>query len=370
MAWKKQRGLFHGMEKVFHGVENAREPGMDEVKWAWVLFLAATVALLVRLAMWFLPSPAVQHAERVLDAAGAGTDPEPVETGAAAEPAWPQELYERIEWAPLAPIDWKSPPPAAVEPAAPPPEEFHFRRTRWGMALAEVRAAEDGAPLRESERGLLYVVPTLELPSLLTYSFVQGLLIRARLAFSDPAGRDIPPLSVAQAQRRFLYLREQLRARYGEPVQETTHLPRDVSGLRRAAQKHGELARQYDTEIAEAEARLKKQREILERRFERWPNRTEMVARGLKSHERDLRDLKAWKQEALELAEKSRQGIREHRSADAVRPLVATRSARWPAARGVQDIELLLDLRPTVPRLEIRYQATQELPELRGMDDL
>jgi hypothetical protein len=322
----------------------------------------------------------VRHTERVA-AAVAAESPEALTAEVlapaghataegAAEPAWPVEIFERIEWAPLAPIDWKSPPAAAVEPAAPPPEEFHFRRTRWGMTLAEVRAAEGGEPLRESGQGLMYAVPTLALPSLLTYSFVQGVLLRARLAFSDPAGRDIPPLSVAQAPRRFLYLREQLRARYGEPLQATTHLPRDVSGLRRAVQKHGELARQYDTEIAEAEGRLKKQREILERRFERWPNRTEMVARGLKPHERDLRDLKAWKQEALELAAQSRKSIQEHRSADAVRPLVATRSARWPAARGVQDIELLLDLRPTVPRLEIRYQATQELPELRGMDDL
>ncbi len=45
---------------------------MDEFKWAWVLFVAASVAVLVRVALWFLPAPAVRHADRVTRAAGAG----------------------------------------------------------------------------------------------------------------------------------------------------------------------------------------------------------------------------------------------------------------------------------------------------------
>ena len=48
---------------------------MDEVKWAWVLFLAATLALLIRLSMWFLPAPGwrtekVDRAAEVVSAAG------------------------------------------------------------------------------------------------------------------------------------------------------------------------------------------------------------------------------------------------------------------------------------------------------------
>ena len=348
---------------------------MNDMKWAWALFVAASLAILIRTALWFRPERALEHVERV-EAAVAAESPEallaesPEVVPAEPEVAWPDEAVERTDWLPP-PVPLEiAPLPAEMAPTEAPPEEYHLRRTRWGMTLAEVRAAEAGEPLRESERGLMYATSTLELPCLLTYSFVQGGLVRARLAFSDPAGRDLPPLGVAQAQRRFLYLREQLESRYGEPVLQTVHLPRDVSGLRRTAQKQAELAQQYDAEIAEAEVRLKKQRELLERRYERWPNRTELVARGLKPHERDLRDLRAWKQEALALGEQSRRSIDAHRAADAAQPLVATMTARWPHARGIQDIELKLDLRGAVPRLDIRYEGARELPGLWQVDEL
>ncbi len=348
---------------------------MNDMRWAWALFVAASLALLIRTAVWFMPSPAAQHAERV-EAAVAADAPEallaeaPEVAPAELEAAWPDEAEERTDWLPPPEPVEIAPPAAELAPPKPPPEEYHLRRTRWGMTLAEVRAAEDGEPLRESARGLRYATSTLELPCLLTYSFVQGVLVRARLSFSDPAGRDLPPLSVAQAQRRFMYLREQLRTRYGEPVQQTVHLPRDVAGLKRTAQKQAELAQQYDAEIAEAEARLKKQRELLEQRYARWPNRAELVARGLKPHERDLRDLRAWKQEALALGEQSRRSIDERRAADAAQPLVATMTARWPHARGIQDIELKLDLRGAVPRLDIRYEGEHELPAIWQVDEL
>ena len=348
---------------------------MNDMKWAWALFVAASLAVLIRMALWFLPSSAARHSEKVVAAAEATSAvAPPAEAPAApdapAAPAWPDEAEERTDWlpppAPPEPLRLEAPP---AEPA-PPPEEFHFRRTRWGMTLDEVRASEPGEPLRESDRGLLYAVSTLDLPSLLTYSFVQGRLVRARLAFSDPAGRDIPPLSVAQAQRRFLYLRGQLRSRYGEPLQGTTHLPRDVSDLRRRAQKQDELAKQYDAEIAEAEQRLQKQRAVLEARFADWPNRAEVIARGLAPLERDLRDLRAWKQEATEEALKSRQSIQEHQVADSSRPLVATMTARWPFARGLHDIEIKLDFRSAAPRLDIRYEGTQTLPDFWQIDEL
>ena len=347
---------------------------MDDMKWAWALFVAASLAVLIRVGWWFLPAPALKHTEQVAAATEAANPPAsapPAAEPAAppAEPAWPDEAVERVEDRPAAPEAALAPPPPPAEPA-PPPEEFHFRRTRWGMTLAEVRAAEEGAPLRENERGLLYAVSTLELPSLLTYSFAQGRLVRARLAFSDPAGRDIPPLTVAQAQRRFLYLREQLRSRYGEPVQKTVSAPRDVSGLRRSAQKQDELARQYDAEIDEAGRRLEKQRALLENRYAHWPNRGEMVARGLASYERDLRELRAWKQEALELGARSRDTIRRHEDADRSSPLVATMTARWPFARDLHDIELKLDFRSGAPRLDIRYEAAQGLPGVWRMDEL
>lgn len=351
---------------------------MDEMKWAWVLFLVATLALLVRIAMWFLPSPAVRHSEQVSRAAegaptaalltGAAEAPAPAEkAGISAEPEWPEEMPEPTN-ASVAEAMRRFHPEARPPAPVPPSEVFHLRRVRWGMAIDEVRAAEPGAPLRESDRALLYATTTLEMPCLLTYGFVEGRLVRARLAFSDPEGKDIPPLTMAQAQRRFLYLREQLRSRYGVGVEKTTHLSRDVSELQRRAQKHDELVRQYDVEIAEAEERLKNQRALLAKRFARWSNPAARVAQAIAPYERDLNDLKNWKKEALENALRSRQDIRKFQEADAAQPLVATMTARWSFAREMHDIELKLDCRQAVPRLDIRYEGAQALPGWYGSE--
>ncbi len=343
---------------------------MDEMKWAWVLFVAATLALLVRLAMWFLPSPALRHSQKVSSAADSIPVSAPAERPAEAplprpmtETEGPAAAPQEEDWPVAEPV--RAPIPrmeAKTVPSGPPPEEFHLRHTRWGMSREEVRASEAEVPLRESESSLLYSTTTLEMPCLLTYSFAEGRLARARLSFSDPAGRDIPPLTVAQAQRRYLYLREQLRARYGEPVQKTVHMPRDVSGLRRSVQKQDELSAQYDLEIAEAEERMKRQREILQRRFARWASPAEMVEREIYPYERDLAELRVWKKEAVDRANETRKHIAKSQEADFSSPLVATMTSRWPFARGVHDIELKLDCRPAVPRLDIRYQSTQALP--------
>ena len=342
---------------------------MDEMKWAWVLFLAATLALLIRLAMWFLPAPG-WRTEKVNRAADAIADPALAENLLAAPPAPapepPPAPEPRAQAVPAAPEPVRLVPPPEPPPALPPPPEFHLRQVRWGMSPVEVLASERDVPLRESETGLTYVAMTLELPCVLVYSFEEGRLVRARMAFSDPTGLDLPPLSVAQAQRRFLYLREQLRSRYGEPIENTVYLPRERAHLERTVQRQDELARQYDVEIAEAERRMKKQRELLERRFKRWSNPTQLVARGLAPYERDLKDLRAWKKEAMDRASESRKGIQERQDADARVPLVATMTARWPYARELHDVELALDFRAAVPRLDIRYEATQGPPNGRA----
>ena len=64
---------------------------------------------------------------------------------------------------------------------------------------------------------------------------------------------------------------------------------------------------------------------------------------------RDLKDLRAWKQEELDRAAESRKGIQERQDADARAPLVATMTARWPDARELHDVELVLDFRAAVP---------------------
>lgn len=341
---------------------------MDEMKWAWVLFVAATLALLIRLSTWFVPAPGWRDAKVKQAIATAETAavtavlPETAAEPPAAVPA-PERRPEPVAARPAPAPEPKplrlAPPPV---PPPPPPLEYHLRRVRWGMAPDEVRAAEGTEPVRASAAELTYATMTLELPCLLTYSFVDGQLARARLAFSDPAGTDIPPLTVAQAQRRFLYLREQLRSRYGEPVQKTVTVPRDASQLERTVQKQAELAQQYDVEIAEAERRLRQERLRLEARFKRWNNTAEMVARGVKPLERDLRDLRKWKQEALELAGESRKGIQARREADVREPLVAWMNARWPAAQELHDVDLTLDFRGRAPRLGVRYEATGGAP--------
>ena len=349
---------------------------MSWIKWAWAAFAAASLVVLVRTAWIFLPAPAEQHAENVEAAAGGAAAILPAEEGAPAEIQL--EAEEPTTWAEEAePVAAEVPVFESASPAAVPevegtdsPEEFHFRRIRWGMTLAEVRDSEAIEPLKERPGGLLYATTTLGMPCLLGYSFAQDRLVRASLSFSDPSGRDIPPLSVAQAQRRFLFLREQLCTRYGDPVQKTTRLPRDVSGLRRTVQKQEELSKQYDAEIGEAEERLNKQRGLLQRRYEGWANREVLVARGLASYERDLRELRQWKKEAVDQAAQSRKTIQERKNADAMAPLLATLTARWPFAREIQHVELRLDLRHSVPRLEVRYEAAAPSVPAWGMDEL
>ncbi len=75
---------------------------MDEMKWAWVLFVAASLAVLIRLAMWFVPSPVVQHSEKVSEALEA-VSPAVPEAPAAEEPEaqeWPVEAEERPDGRP------------------------------------------------------------------------------------------------------------------------------------------------------------------------------------------------------------------------------------------------------------------------------
>ena len=338
---------------------------MDEFKWMWVLFVAATLALLIRLAMWIFPAPG-WRSQRIADAEAATSTPvneaaaaqAPTATVSGVETLAPVPAPSMPEPPPAPTVSPRSEPePTAHAPAPPPPEEYHLRQTRWGMTMDEVRASELSPPLRENESFLVYSIATLDMPCLLAYSFVQDRLVRAKMAFSDPSGRDIPPLSIAQAQRRFLYLREQLRARYGEPVQKTNYLSRDVTDLRRHAEKQEELARQYDIEISDAQQRIDKQRGILETRYAQWPNRNDMIGRGLASYERDLRELRTWKLEALDGADQSRRSIQEKKEADQAKPLLATMSARWFNARGLHDIELRLDCRQSIPRLDIRYEG-------------
>lgn len=357
---------------------------MSGIKWAWIFFIAATILVAARLATTSLRAPAEEHAQRVETATqmpeAQGGDAVPkaraeAEVAPAAEPEPTPRGDEQVSNGAIAATEGSlADEPSLAESGERRDQEeeepFHFRRVRWGMTPEEVRAAEPAPVLREHAGGLSFATTTLEMPCVLDYGFAQGRLARARLSFSDPAGKEIPPLSVAQAQRRFLRLREELRARYGDAVQKSVRAPRDVTGLARGARKQEEMAKQYDEEIAEAEARLRKQREWLQKRYERWPNRESLVERDLRPRERDLRELREWKKEALANAAEARRAIQENRAADAVAPLVSLVSARWSAAKELHDVELVLDLRGRVPLLEVRYEWVQLLPAAWGIDEL
>ncbi|NLB65173.1 MAG: hypothetical protein GX803_01715 [Lentisphaerae bacterium] len=354
---------------------------MDDFNWKRILILAGAVGLLAYVGIVLVSAPVVEHADEVARTAETGeiaallpvNDQETLAPDSASPESQPEAepAFEPF-WNLLDDEIWEDPPPeepAHEDPATPPlptEDEYHFRRVRWGMSPDEVRAAEDASPAHAGSRALTYLTTTVELPCRLTYIFQWDALVRIHLAFSDPEGRDIPPLSLAQAQRRFLFLREQLRQRYGPPRERTITVPRDVTALQRRLDKQDELARQYDHEIAIAEERLQRRRETLHTRYERWQRRDELIARDLAPYERDLRDLKTWKKEALETAAHASRRIQENKAADQREPLVAIMFARWSNARDLQDIELRLDMRAQVPRLDIRYRAA--LPPVASED--
>ena len=349
-----------------------------QVKQAWILLMFAIVAIAIKLLFKLLPTPFEGHAEVVTQTLEEGIpaepevipEPEPEEfaaTVAVADNNSESEEERADDWppAPLPP----EPQPVA-QPPPPPPVQYHFRKIRWGMSPDEVCAAEGMPPIRANEQRLEFITTTQGWPCLLNYYFMHGQLYRARLIFSDPTGMSIPPLSVAQAQQRYLYLRARLNQRYGQPIEKSLTIPRDTVALQRAAQNHEELAQQYDTAIADAEARLVKERAILERRFARWKRRNEMIARGLAPFERDVAEMKQWKQDALDRLTETRRGIEQSRSDDRQQPLIAGQIARWPAARDLHNIEMRLDYRQSPLRLELRYAAIQLLPPADFLDEL
>ena len=73
--------------------------------------------------------------------------------------------------------------------------------------------------------------------------------------------------------------------------------------------------------------------------------------------ERDLDDLRGWKQEALEQLRLSQKSLEVQKLADVTHPQVGIRTARWKNAREVHDIELRLDFRGRSPRLDIFYRG-------------
>ena len=366
--------------RLYFGRRECYNDGMKQRRLAGWLFGLATVVVLLRLIVAVTKEPVAAHAEAVreMEAVVAGGDggmsegmgteileeataEEGLGVVAVAKPEAFVEIEERMEWVPDEPVMTAAELSAEGEGKGGDEgeeiaEEWHFRQTRWGMTREEVKAAEYGLLLYENAQRLVYSTSTLHLPCLLKYSFDGDRLARVHLVFTQALGRDLPLLTQAQAQQRYLFLRGQLRERYGDPLEREFRQPRNVAHLEQKIQKQDEISAQYDAEILETQERLARQREILENRYKNWGNRAELVARGLAIYERDLSDLRKWKQEALETAERSKKSIQSHQVADVEAPLTLYVS-RWTAAKGLHHIELRLDLRNRFPVLDIRYQG-------------
>ncbi len=268
---------------------------------------------------------------------------------------------------------WDAAPDEHTEDDEPPPpieEEYDFRRIRWGMSKAEVQATEWGVLTGETPQSLTYSTTTMDYPCLLTYSFTGGRLMGARISFTDESDTHLPPLTPVRARSGYSYWREQLRVRYGDPVERVERFSRDASAERMRAQKREEDIQQYNNSIAETRERIAREKVRLERRYSGWQNSRTYVQRGLAPYERHLQDLQQWKTEAVEQMAESQQAVEALKKADAAQPLVAMMSAHWPAARERHDIRLRLDLRRTPPLLDIRYRAARPDWNGSGVDEL
>lgn len=255
-------------------------------------------------------------------------------------------------------------------PASPPAEPYQFRRTRWGMTMDEVLAAEDSPPIRSTPTALTFATTTLDVPCILTYSFRRGTLSGAHLQFSAADSTEIPPLTPTQAYRRYRWLFARLQERYGTPIQRETPLPRDTFTLEERAARRQEDIRQYTNSMAMATRRIEATRQRLQRKYRAWPDAEKRMARELEPEQRRLRDLLAWKKEAETEAADALRHIRQNKDADRTHPLMASLSARWPDARDAHSIELMADFRVIPPRVAIHYRPHPVLPPAFAPDDL
>ncbi len=93
-----------------------------------------------------------------------------------------------------------------------------FRKARWGMTKAQVRATEPGSPYLEQDGNLLYLAEMYSIPASIAYMFTNGILTMAGLEFPD-AQKNVD--AVAQALRT---IEEHATREAGKPIE------KDVDG--------------------------------------------------------------------------------------------------------------------------------------------
>ena len=344
--------------------------------------VVATAIVALRLILALMKVPAEEHAV-LLAGAGEGEEQGAVaEAMEANEPAEVVELEAEEEQATAEQEEAEKPEPspekmgeveeeelgAAAEDVG--TEEYHFRRTRWGMGLDVVKTQEVGVLIRQGEERLTYLTTTLELPCLLTYGFSGGGLVRARLAFHDLTGGNLPPMLEAQARKRYRFLRRELIRRYGESEEREVHQPRETAHLEMSLRKHVEDIEDFEGSLREAAERLQRERTRLEEKYRGWKNQAEAVSNGVAKYERDLRDYAEWKRDAEEKTAAVRAELAQVKALEMSRPLTVLREARWAAARGLHRVELRMDLRRRDPQLEIRYESLEAAETPDDYDEL
>lgn len=101
-------------------------------------------------------------------------------------------------------------------------EKYDFRRTKWGMSMAEVKEREDTEPVLESENTLDYSIIMLGQQTQIGYTFAEDKLIRAGFFFLTK------PDTNNEYVESYQEIKEELIKVNGEPVIDTEQ-PRDLT---------------------------------------------------------------------------------------------------------------------------------------------
>ena len=75
--------------------------------------------------------------------------------------------------------------PAESGEIKPPPAQEGFRKTQWGMSVAEVISSEESKPIKEEPDAVMFKDRISGIDAIILYIFVQNRLVRAKYIFTD-----------------------------------------------------------------------------------------------------------------------------------------------------------------------------------------
>jgi len=105
--------------------------------------------------------------------------------------------------------------------------KYNFRRVKWGMTKAQVKAAETSKLRDENNDGLLYRTKAATLSTNLLYSFAENKLVRAGYMFKDTHSNENAYIDDYQRVKRIL------TKKYGQPEKDREKWSNDLYKSRR-----------------------------------------------------------------------------------------------------------------------------------------